>query len=210
MFIQQIIFFLALLGSCQFSLMLVLGPVVGSLIDRCGIRNVSLVGGFLYSVGLMSASYVKTMYGLFPTFAVIFSVAASLLYASMWMAPVKCISSDYHGVACALVTSGGPAGMFCFSLMITFLLEQYRWRVMFRILAYFGVLIFLLSLTYGWIEEVHNNEKKRSKKLFCDMSLCRRPRFFIYMFGSSVSMLGWFVGNVFLVGPYIHFIELSR
>jgi MFS family permease len=101
-------------------------------------------------------------------------------------------------MACALVSSGIPAGMLSFSLIITFLLEQFHWKIMFRILGYLGVIICLLSLIYGWIEEVPNiSEKKR--KSFCDMSLCKRPRFFVFMLGSSVSMLGWSVGNFFLV-----------
>ena len=190
--------FSALVGSCQFSLMLVLGPLVGSFIDWCGIRNISIAGGFLYSVGLISASYVNTIYGLFPSFSLIFAVAASLLFSSKSIAPIKCMSSRYHGMACALVSSGGPAGMLTFSLIITFLLEQFHWKIMFRILGYLGVIICLLSLTYSWIEEVPNiSEKKRTP--FCDMSLCKRPRFFVFMLGSSISMLGWSVGNFFLV-----------
>ena len=188
---------LALLGSIQFSLMLVLGPLAGSLIDWCGIRKVSFAGGFLFSVGLISASYVNTIYGLFPTYVLIFGVAATLVFSSTSIAPVKCISAEYRGIACAFVSSSGPAGILSFSLIITFLLEQFGWKVMFRILAYLGVIVCVLSLTCGWIVDIQEVSVRR--KVFCDMSLCKRPRFFIYMFGTSISMLGWSVGNFFLV-----------
>ncbi|XP_028412639.1 uncharacterized protein LOC114535538 [Dendronephthya gigantea] len=38
-------------------------PLAGSLIDLFGMRKVSFAGGFLYSVGLISASYVNSIYG---------------------------------------------------------------------------------------------------------------------------------------------------
>ena len=195
--LSSLIFFLVLVGSCQYSLMLLLGPLSGSLIDWCGIRNISFAGGFLYSAGLISASYVNTIYGLFPTFSLMFAVAASLLFSSISIASVKCVSPEYQGMACALVSSSGPAGILSFSLIIPFLLEHFHWQIIFRILAYFGIIICLLSLTYGWIEEDPDIPEKR--KLSCHMSLCKRPRFFVFMFGSAVSMLGWSVGNVFLV-----------
>ena len=199
--------FLALVGSLQLSLILVLAPLTGLLIDWCGLRNVSLAGGFLFSVGLISASYVNTIYGVFPTFVLIYAAAASLLHASSMIAPVKCMPPKYHGIACAFVSSSLSAGIFSFSLIITVMLEYFHWTIMFRMFAYLGVIICLLSLTYGWIEAVpHISAEKR--KFFCNMSLCKNPRFFLFMLGSSVSMLGWTVGNFFLVGInsiYIHF-----
>jgi MFS family permease len=196
-----LLFFLALVGSCQYSLVSILSPLSASFIDWCGLRKISIAGGFIYSVGLISASYVNSIYGLFPTFAFIFAVSASLLYSSISIAPVKCMSAEYQGIGCAIISCGGQTGVLSFSLLIPFLLEQYDWQIMFRILAYFGVIICLLSLTYGWIEEVRDVSERR--KLHCNMSLCKRPYFFLYMLGSSVSMLGWPVGNLFLVSSYI-------
>ena len=191
-------FFLALLGSSQLAMVFMFGPLVGSLIDFFGMRKVSLAGGFLYSVGLISASYVNSIYGLFPTFALIISLASSLLYPSTQITPVKCISSKYQGIACSFVSCGGYTGTLSFSLLITFLLEQFHWKVMFRILAYLGVVICLLSLTYGWIEG-NEDIPERNRTPFCNWSLCKRPRYFVFMFGSAVAMLGWQVGNFFLV-----------
>ena len=121
-----VIVFIALVGSLQLSLMLVLAPFTGSLLDWCGLRNVSFAGGFLFSVGLISASYVNTIYGLFPTFVLIFPVVVSLLNASSMIAPVKCMPSKYHGIACAFVSSSSSAGIFSFSLIITALLKHFH------------------------------------------------------------------------------------
>ena len=74
-----IVVFIALVGSLQLSLMLVLAPFTESLLDWCGLRNISFAGGFLFSVGLISASYVNTIYGLFPTFVLIFPVVTSFI-----------------------------------------------------------------------------------------------------------------------------------
>ena len=190
--------FLALVGSSQFALTFIFGPLVGSLIDTFGMRKVSFAGGFLYSLGLISASYVDSIYGLFPTFALIIALACSLLYSSTKISPLKCISSKYRGIACSFVSAGGYTGMLTFSLLITFLLEQFHWKVMFRILAYLGVVICLLSLTYGWIEW-NGDIPRRNRTLFCNWSLCKRPQYFVFMFGSAIAMLGWPVANFFLV-----------
>ncbi|XP_028401945.1 monocarboxylate transporter 10-like [Dendronephthya gigantea] len=187
----------ALVGSSQFALMLMFGPLVGSLIDMFGMCKVSFAGGFLYSVGLFSASYVDSIYGLFPTFALIVALASSLLYSSAKISPVKCISSKYQGIACSFVSAGVYTGILSFSLLITFLLEQFHWKVMFRILASLGVVICLLCLTYGWSEENEGNSN-RNRTPFCNWYLCKQPRYFVFMFGSAVSMLGWPVANFFL------------
>ncbi|XP_028401917.1 monocarboxylate transporter 10-like [Dendronephthya gigantea] len=190
----------ALVGSSQLAMALMFCPLVGSLIDLFGMRKVSFAGGLLYSLGLISASYVNSIYGLFPTFSLIVSMATSLLYSSTQITPVKCISSKYQGIACSFVSCGGYTGSLSLSLLITFLLEQFHWKVMFRILAYLGVVICLLSLTYGWIEENGDisNISNRNRTPFCSWSLCKRPRYFAFMFGSGVAMLGWQVGNFFL------------
>ncbi|XP_028401944.1 monocarboxylate transporter 10-like isoform X2 [Dendronephthya gigantea] len=187
----------ALVGSSQLSMIFMFGPLVGSLIDLFGMRKVSFAGGFLYSVGLISASYVNSIYGLFPTFSLIVSLASALLYSSTQITPVKCISSKYQGIACSFVSSGGYTGTLSLSLLITFLLEQFRWKVTFRILAYLGVVICVLSLTYGWIEE-DGDISNRNRIPSCNWSLCKRPRYFVFMFGSGVAMFGWQVGNFFL------------
>ncbi|XP_028415674.1 monocarboxylate transporter 10-like [Dendronephthya gigantea] len=187
----------ALVGSSQHAMVFMFCPLAGSLIDLFGMRKVSFAGGLLYSVGLISASYVNSIYGLFPTFSVMVSFGSALLYSSTQIAPVKCISSKYQGIACSFVTGGWYTGTLSLSLLITFLLEQFHWKVMFRILSSLGVVICLLSLTYGWIKQ-NGDIPNRNRTPFCNWSLCKRPRYFVFVFGSAVSMLGFPVANFFL------------
>ncbi|XP_028417538.1 uncharacterized protein LOC114541948 [Dendronephthya gigantea] len=68
---------------------------------------------------------------------------------------------------------------------------------MFRLLSSLGVVICLLSLTYGWIKQ-NGDIPNRNRTPFCNWSLCKRPRYFVLVFGSAVSMLGFPVANFFL------------
>ena len=174
--------------------------MAGSLIDNWGLRIVTIAGGFLFSVGLISASYVQTIYGLFPTFSLIFAVSCCFVFTSVSISPVKCMPLKYQGLACAVVTCGGPTGMLSFSLLLAFLLEQFRWRIMFRILAYIGIVICLLSLSYGWMGDGQETKKTpENRRMCCDVSLCKRPRFLFFVFGTAIGMFGWPIGNFFLV-----------
>lgn len=200
-------FGLALVGTLQFSLTFMLGPASGYLIDRFGCRVVSIIGGFLYSVGLISASFATTIYVLFPTYSFIFGVSCSLLFTSYNIAAARSFSSHYTARATAFVSCGGAIGFIAITPFMIFLIQNIQWPTTFRILAYLGVIICLLSLSFGWIKndgyDISNEEDNeaitRDTKPLFNFSVCKIPRFFLYLCGSGVSMLGYGVGLFFLV-----------
>lgn len=207
LFTFSFLFCLALVGSLQFSLTFMLGPAAGYLIDRFGCRVVSIIGGFLYSVGLISASFATTIYVLFPTYSFIFGVSCSLLFTSYNIAAARCFSSHYTARATAFVSCGGAFGFMAITPFVIFLIQNLQWPTTFRILACIGVIICLLSLSFGWIKndkydisnEEDNEARTKDTKPRFDLSVCKIPRFFIYLCGSGISMLGYGVGTFFLV-----------
>ena len=121
--------------------MAVLGPWLGSLMDRISLRLTVIVGGVLLSTGYVALSYVTefwqvmVVYGLFmgPSQLTVGNMAMTVL-VSRWFSAMR-------GRAMGIALTGVSVGGFVFPLVAQFLLDTFDWRTALRVFAVILALI---------------------------------------------------------------------
>lgn len=113
--------------------------LAGFIQNRVGPRFNAIVGGLLFSAGLLLASWITTLGGLYLTWGVLlgaglgFGYSAPIAVGSRWF-------PDRLGIVNGLAIGIFAAGSGIFGPVAGFLIEQVGWRQTFRILAvlFFG------------------------------------------------------------------------
>jgi sugar phosphate permease len=117
------------------AVMAVLGPPLGTLMDRISLRLTVVVGGVLLSAGYVALSYVTefwqvlVVYGLFlgPSQLTVGNLAMTVL-VSRWFSALR-------GRAMGISLTGVSVGGFVFPLVAQFLLDTFDWRTAVRVFA---------------------------------------------------------------------------
>jgi len=130
-----------------FALAGVLGPFVGGLADRFGVRRLMLVGSALLAGGLLfyprigSASH---MYAIHASFALVLASAGlvvSVMLVARWFVAKR-------GTATGIALIGTSLGGVFFPQINAALIENFGWRTSFALLAAFPVLLIVVILLF--------------------------------------------------------------
>ncbi|PYN73404.1 MAG: MFS transporter [Candidatus Rokuibacteriota bacterium] len=100
----------------------------GALSDRFGSRPVTVAGGFLLGLGLVLSSQATALWQLHVTFGLGVGFAAGAFLTPLSATATKWFTTN-RGLAVAIVSAGGGAGMLLISPLSRWLTSVYDWRV---------------------------------------------------------------------------------
>lgn len=137
----------ALVGSLNYTLYLMLSPIASALINRFGFRVCGMCGGMICCFSVLSSTFAKT----YSTFILLYGVCQGIGSSFTSMAAYLVVGlyfQKYRTVALITVTSGSSIGMMCLSPINMILVKLGGWRP--TVLLHSGLLglIFFLALTY--------------------------------------------------------------
>ncbi|KAJ9651071.1 hypothetical protein H2198_009650 [Neophaeococcomyces mojaviensis] len=189
------------IGSTAASLYLILGAFTGRFADLVGYRVSLLIGAALMIGSMFVASASTTYVQLFLSQGLMFGLGVAFSYL-----PAVSISRQYwkqnHGVASAMVVSGGALGGCILPYIVRLLITQKGLPGTFRILGYLaaGVLLpssFLLRPAETTVP-IWLRRSTDQRIPILDLSLLRDSRFNALLIPSAIAMIG-FLPRYFLI-----------
>lgn len=120
-----------------------LGPLIGAMIDRWGSRRVGLPGMVIYSCCFASLSLTgPSIWSFWALFAMV-SLSLTTITVPVWTTAIASnISVSQRGLAMAMTSCGTSLGMMIVPNVAEFLISSYGWRA-----AYIGVSVLFAGVS---------------------------------------------------------------
>ncbi|XP_053766830.1 monocarboxylate transporter 4 isoform X2 [Desmodus rotundus] len=175
------------------------GPLCSVCVNRFGCRPVMLVGGLLASLGMVAASFCRSVIQLYLTTGVLTGLGLALNFQ-----PSLIMLNRYFNkrrpVANGLAAAGSPVFLCALSPLGQLLQDHYGWRGGFLIL---GGLLLNCCVCAALMRPLQAagagpGPQKPSRRLL-DLSVFRDHGFVVYAAAASIMVLGLFVPPVFVV-----------
>ena len=133
-------------------MMFILGPITTSLCQKFGCRTVSIIGGFLCSLGMFASAYASSLEVMYVTFGFTWGLGTSFCYF-----PTLIILVPYFDKKLALVngivSSGSGIGTLILSPFLSFFADAYGIKNMFFMLSALHGIVFFASFVYRPISD---------------------------------------------------------
>uniref|UniRef100_A0A8C7ET99 Solute carrier family 16 member 3 n=2 Tax=Neovison vison TaxID=452646 RepID=A0A8C7ET99_NEOVI len=177
------------------------GPLCSVCVNRFGCRPVMLTGGLLASLGMVAASFCRSVIQLYLTTGVITGLGLALNFQ-----PSLIMLNRYFNkrrpMANGLAAAGSPVFLCALSPLGQLLQDRYGWRGGFLILG--GLLLnccvcAALMRPLRAPGPVPGPAPQRPPRRLLDLSVFRDRGFVIYAVAASIMVLGLFVPPVFVV-----------
>lgn len=179
------------------------GPLCSVCVNRFGCRPVMLVGGLLASLGMVAASFCRSVIQLYLTTGVLTGLGLALNFQPS-LIMLNRYFSERRPVANGLAAAGSPVFLCVLSPLGQLLQDQYGWRGGFLILG--GLLLnccvcaaLMRPLEAPRAGAGAGAGPPRPARRLLDLSVFRDRGFLIYAAAASVMVLGLFVPPVFVV-----------
>lgn len=138
---------------------LLLGPVIGLVIDHFGARRLALVGSVLVCLlfGMLSLTgpNIVTWWSLWGALA----LAAILIKPTIWTAGVSSLFTAGRGFALAVTLSGTALASVFTPILASMLIDSYGWRVAYVALATIWAAL-SLPLIFIFFDSAHDRHRK--------------------------------------------------
>ncbi|XP_036159445.1 monocarboxylate transporter 4 [Myotis myotis] len=178
------------------------GPLCSVCVNRFGCRPVMLVGGLLASLGMVAASFCRSVIELYLTTGVLTGLGLSLNFQ-----PSLIMLNRYFNkrrpIANGLAAAGSPVFLCALSPLGQLLQDHYGWRGGFLIL---GGLLLNCCVCAALMQPLEAPRAgaggpgpQRPARRLLDLSVFRNCGFIIYAAAASIMVLGLFVPPVFVV-----------
>lgn len=178
------------------------GPLCSVCVNRFGCRPVMLVGGLLASLGMVAASFCRSVIELYLTTGVLTGLGLSLNFQ-----PSLIMLNRYFNkrrpIANGLAAAGSPVFLCALSPLGQLLQDHYGWRGGFLIL---GGLLLNCCVCAALMRPLEAPRAgaggpgpQRPARRLLDLSVFRNCGFIIYAAAASIMVLGLFVPPVFVV-----------
>ncbi|KAI9488511.1 major facilitator superfamily domain-containing protein, partial [Zychaea mexicana] len=182
----------------------VMGPVFQIISARYGIRSVLILGSFLGVLGLEMAGFTTKIWHLYLTQGVLFGSGASFLYVAAMSVPAQWFNRR-RGLSLGVVSSGSGVGGLVLPFLMTVLNNKLGASWTYRIMGF--LCLVLNTITCMLVKEKYPRHKKYKAKIF-NFSVLRDLNYLLWMIGSMISLMGFFVPFFFLPS-YARHIGLS-
>lgn len=180
------------------------GPLCSVCVNRFGCRPVMLVGGLLASLGMVAASFCRSVIELYLTTGVLTGLGLALNFQ-----PSLIMLNRYFNkrrpIANGLAAAGSPVFLCALSPLGQLLQDHYGWRGGFLIL---GGLLLNCCVCAALMRPLEAPRAgaggpgpgpQRPARRLLDLSVFRDRGFVIYAAAASIMVLGLFVPPVFVV-----------
>jgi len=121
--------------------------IAGRIHDVRGPRIVAAIGGILFSLGLLLASFTQSLLMFYLTAGFIAGTGSGFGYVVPTSVGSKWFP-DKRGLIIGLMVGGFGAGSGIFGPLATALIAQYGWRATFQI---YSLLFFVMTMTATWL-----------------------------------------------------------
>ncbi|XP_026750000.2 monocarboxylate transporter 14-like [Galleria mellonella] len=155
----------SLIGSLFIATPLLAGPIMSALVDRYGCRIMTMIAGFMSTIGFLLAAISNSVEMLCLTFGFISGLAMGILYVTAVVA-VAFWFDKKRNLAVSLASCGIGFGTLIYSPMTQYFLEIYDWRNTIVLLA--GTLLNMcvcgaVMRNPEWLEIKQKRERSLSK-----------------------------------------------
>uniref|UniRef100_G1MFT0 Solute carrier family 16 member 3 n=1 Tax=Ailuropoda melanoleuca TaxID=9646 RepID=G1MFT0_AILME len=192
---------MAWISSILLAMLYGTGPLCSVCVNRFGCRPVMLAGGLLASLGMVAASFCRSIVELYLTAGVITGLGLALNFQ-----PSLIMLNRYFNkrrpVANGLAAAGSPVFLCALSPLGQLLQDHYGWRGGFLIL---GGLLLNCCVCAALMRPLEapgptsGPTPPRPSRRLLDLSVFRDRGFVIYAVAASIMVLGLFVPPVFVV-----------
>ncbi|XP_019591090.2 monocarboxylate transporter 4 isoform X1 [Rhinolophus sinicus] len=179
------------------------GPLCSVCVNRFGCRPVMLVGGLLASLGMVAASFCRSVIQLYLTTGVLTGLGLALNFQPS-LIMLNRYFSKRRPMANGLAAAGSPVFLCVLSPLGQVLQDQYGWRGGFLILG--GLLLnccvcaaLMRPLEVPRAGAGAGKGPQGPARRLLDLSVFKDRGFLIYAAAASVMVLGLFVPPVFVV-----------
>ncbi|XP_055328719.1 monocarboxylate transporter 12-like [Paramacrobiotus metropolitanus] len=143
-----------------------LGPFATALSNIFSFRSVVVVGGFIYSVGIVASSFVTKLEQLYITYGLISGIGSALVYGPS-IIMVGRYFDKRRALANGLSAAGSGVGSFLLPPTLHFLCDQYTIKGCILILGAFSFHLCLAGLFYRPVPM--KRLQKQREPVFCDL-----------------------------------------
>ncbi|XP_053424242.1 monocarboxylate transporter 4 isoform X2 [Nycticebus coucang] len=177
------------------------GPLCSVCVNRFGCRPVMLVGGLLASLGMVAASFCRSIVQVYLSTGVVTGLGLALNFQ-----PSLIMLNRYFNkrrpMANGLAAAGSPVFLCALSPLGQVLQDHYGWRGGFLIL---GGLLLNCCVCAALMRPLRTSQPgggpgpRRPSRHLLDLSVFRDRGFVLYAVATSIMVLGLFVPPVFVV-----------
>ncbi|KAJ7330743.1 hypothetical protein OS493_021672 [Desmophyllum pertusum] len=194
----------AWIGSLAIALLFFTGSISGLLVSKFGCRVTSLLGAMICAASLAMASLSKNIVTLYVLYSILFGIGTSFIF-NTGLVIVSSYFTKRRSLALGFVSAGQGLGVLIQGPLLQTLVDNYGWKITYRIMA--GVMfgICLLGVTYdpnvkteGHLENVDqltsNDEPRQGRqgrrRVFLDLSVWKVPAYVVITFSCAIAEFG--------------------
>ncbi|XP_024942063.1 uncharacterized protein LOC107268973 isoform X2 [Cephus cinctus] len=157
----------AWIGSLFMAVPLLSGPIMSTLVDRYGCRNMTILGGLISGLGFVLSSFSTTIEVMYLTFGVLAGIGLGLCYVTA-VVSIAYWFDKKRTLAVGLGACGTGIGTFVYAPMTTFFINEYGWRGTCLLLAgtFFNLIVCgtVMRDPEWWVQEQEKQAMASPKK----------------------------------------------
>lgn len=190
-------------GSINYSVMFMTGPLTTSLCERLGCRPVAIIGGLIGALGTLLASFSTDIYKMYLTEGFLFGAGASMCYF-----PSVIILPQYFAkklsLANGLVSCGSGVGTMVMGPILNQCMESFGWRFTVRCGSGALFVVSFLSLMYRpMVPPIASSTSDDYSQPLFDFSVFQNKAYNMLIAALFFFMLAYFI-------PFVHMTSLAK
>ena len=172
-YFEEGVFIISLVGSVFMAIGFAVGPIAAYMTNKIGLRLVYILGSFIFSVSIISATFSPNPLMLLLTYGVLAGIGSGIL---LLPATVGCnfYFETKRAFANGIAKTGISLGIFVYPPMTNFVLERYDWKAvgyLYAAIIFLGCFLGILikppaPVEIGKTEDRIDYESERKAKSF--------------------------------------------
>ena len=181
--------------------MVIIGPITTTICNRLGCRAVAVMGGVFCCIGLILTSYVDSIYKMYVTYSVLFSLGTSFCYYTSILILEEYFSSRLV-LANGIALSGAGVGTVSLAPAMKLLLDNFTWRDALRILSSACLGLVFSGVLYSVVKAPTRETKRDTEQTCMDLTVFRNKAYIVWIVVVSLVLFGYYT-------PYVHLVSTA-